>query len=70
VKKAMETILRWWKEYRCDHYWRPALQTRMPHQIVPGGMSEYGMRVCDYCRKTNVLTDEEFYAQFGRMPIL
>ncbi len=65
-----DRLVKWWKQLWCEHHWRPALQTRMPSKIDGYGRQDYGLRVCDYCKKIDPLTDAEFYAQFGRMPIL
>lgn len=48
----------WWKRLWCEHYWRPALTSK--------GCARY----CDYCDKTEVITEAEFYSYFGRMPYL
>jgi hypothetical protein len=52
----------WWKQLRCEHFWRPGLQTRRYAATVQP------VKVCDYCGKVVELTPEGFYAQFGRMP--
>jgi len=62
----MTKLKLWWKQWRCEHYWRPALLSRLPGRY----REFYGVKVCDYCEKRVQLSDAEFYAQFGRMPIL
>ena len=49
----------WYISVRCNpHRWRPALTSKGP------------ARSCQYCLTTEQLTEQEFYAQFGRMPYL
>jgi hypothetical protein len=48
-----------WKQYRCEHFWRPGIKS-----------GNKPVKVCDYCEKEVKLTTAEFYAQFGRMPYL
>jgi hypothetical protein len=55
----LNRILLWWKQRNCEHYWRPVL--------LRGSTPA---RWCDYCEKDELLTEPEFYAQFGRMPWL
>lgn len=49
------------KQWLCRHRWRPALRSgvRPPNEAV---------RYCDRCDKREVISEAEFYAQFGRMP--
>ena len=42
----------------CEHDWRPAITSLGP------------ARYCDICTVTEQITEAEFYAQFGRMPII
>lgn len=42
-----------WKQWRCEHFWRPA------------NVRFYPMKVCDYCEKRQQLSPEQFYAEFG-----
>lgn len=65
--KLTKRLQQRWKEYWCKHFWRPAIRhkcktgTRYVEESLP-------VKVCDYCEKAIVLTKEEFYAEFGRMP--
>jgi hypothetical protein len=61
--KVWKRFRRWWKQRRCEHFWRPA---RESVRWVRG--SDRPVKVCDYCGKVVELTPELFYAQFGRMP--
>jgi hypothetical protein len=55
----IERFRLWWKQLRCEHFWRPAVKS--------GGIQ---VKVCDYCEKCVELSVEEFYALFGRMPFI
>jgi len=63
-QRVMESTIGWknlWMTFRqrfCKHFWRPAITSKGP------------AKMCDYCTKVVKLTQEEFYAEFGRMPIL
>ena len=50
--------------------WRPAVSR--PRWIAPksDAVQIHGgcWRICDYCELAQRLTQQEFYAQFGRMP--
>lgn len=54
-------IAREWKQWRCHHFWRPAVLSvnRTPYRPA---------RTCDDCGKMELLTVGRFYAEFGRMP--
>jgi hypothetical protein len=60
-----------WKQWRCEHFWRPAISHRLQPNERPQSFALYfkpPIKVCDYCGKEVELTPEEFYAQFGRIP--
>jgi hypothetical protein len=55
-----ERLIRTWKiltSPTCQHHWRPALGMDKP------------VRYCDLCERHDPLTEAEFYAQFGKMPM-
>ena len=45
----------WWSRRTCPHYWRPART------------SKGAARHCPLCETTQQLTEEMFYAYFGRV---
>ena len=63
--KGGRSLRKLWLRFRlwldglfCRHKWRPAITSKGP------------ARHCYFCGHTEKLTEAEFYAQFGRMPIL
>lgn len=58
----LDELLLWWKRRNCKHEWRAGVIGRRIWTLgVP-------VRFCEECDKTETLTVEQFYAQFGRMP--
>jgi Zn finger protein HypA/HybF involved in hydrogenase expression len=51
-------LIAWWVNFRCNHCWRPALTSKGP------------AKYCPHCHTTTQLSEADFYAVFGRMPIL
>jgi hypothetical protein len=63
MNEPWKRLLKRLEQWRCGHdavghHWRPALTSSDP------------CRTCMFCEKTEILSVEDFYAHFGRMPIL
>jgi len=54
----IQALLAWWKVLVCTHFWRPAITSKGP------------AKHCMHCQTTIQISEADFYAQFGRMPIL
>ena len=70
IVSAFEKIIKWWRKRNCKHIWHPALkETDHPtgFPLIVRRVSK-PVRVCRKCEAVEVLTQPEFYAQFGRMP--
>lgn len=55
-QKTLARFKSWWKRIWCEHFWRPALTSK--------GAAMF----CDYCETTIQLSEQEYYARFGRIP--
>lgn len=53
---AIDTYLEKERQSKCQHRWRPAKTMHGP------------ARYCNTCEKTEQLTTDMYYAQFGTMP--
>lgn len=53
IDRWLIALMRAWREWRCDHWWRPAR-----YRFYPA-------KVCDECGKFVRMTHGEFYAEFG-----
>lgn len=52
-------------EAKCKyHFWRPAIKEVIVNEQRQNKAAKY----CDRCMETVILTQEEFYSQFGYMP--
>jgi hypothetical protein len=56
--KQLSRFLRWFFPTKCAHHWRPCCTSK-----------GFG-RHCTFCQRTELLSDAEFYARFGRAPYL
>lgn len=64
----MRKWLKRFKQLTCKHCWRPAFfnTATVKYLMMPAQPA----RFCEVCRKVEVLSVEQFYAYFGRMPQL
>lgn len=53
MKRKLLDLRQAWREWRCDHWWRPA-----NYRLHPA-------KVCEECGKVVELSHGQFYAEFG-----
>jgi len=63
----IKRFIAWLFTTECKHFWRPAI---CEVSVQDGYRVEHLARACKDCGKTEVLTPERFYAEFGIIPPL
>lgn len=69
-QNLFQRIARWWKRRDCVHEWHPAVKEIDQPTGYPFIVRRVSkpVRFCRNCEAVELLTQPEFYAQFGRMP--
>lgn len=59
--RLLAVIIVAWQQWRCKHKWRPAVY------YVRGTGKHVAAKACKACLKTVLISDDDFYSQFGEM---